>query len=347
MRSHVRTALGTSAAVLVALAGFPESAAAQDALDMAVLNQGKVRVSAVTGGEKEQIAETDDEGRVSLPSDVLNLGKGTPVTVNLATCGGETEVVLVPEGEPDRTCERAREGGDCDCERLGVIAWGETTSVAIEVTAAGATMTTGGTPAAGAGGAGAAGSGAGGGPPYVRVGFDAGAAFWSEMENAVCGQSGLGACEADESSLVLNPYVEVRPSSLPVYLGVGGFYSSLSYTQEFGDPEAPTRAEGDLDATGADLFVRGFLPPEGSLSPWVMGGTTWLRNDATVRFTFPGGETGTEERDESGFRVLAGAGLDWNLAGSLWGRASLKYRGGGGDDADRDFSVGAGLGFRF
>ncbi|MFW6193156.1 MAG: hypothetical protein ACOC83_06690 [Gemmatimonadota bacterium] len=273
MDTRARTATGVGMAALVALAGLPATAAAQEPLDVAVLNQGKVRVTAVTGGEKAEIAETDDEGRATVPVDVLNLGKGTPVAVELASCEGETEVVLVPEGEPGSTCGRAGEEDGCGCERLGVIAWGETTSVTIEATGAGGTMTTGGAPAA-SGSAGAASSGvqAGGGRLGVRLGFDVGGAYWTEMEDAVCGRPGLGACEADETSLVLSPWVELRPTSLPLYLGVGGFYSSLSYTQELDDMVAPTRVEGDLDATGADLYVRGFLPPEGSLSPWVMGG---------------------------------------------------------------------------
>lgn len=348
MNTRVRTTIGMGMTALAALAGLPPTAAAQEPLDLTVLNQGKVQVSAVVDGEKEKIAETDDDGRATLPSDLLNLGKGTRVAVKLATCEGGTDVVLVPEGEPDLACDRARGEDDCDCERLGVIAWGETPSVTIEASRTGATMTTGDA-AAGSGSSGVASAGAGAidGSPRFRLGVDFGGAYWSEMEDAVCGRMDLGACETDEISFVLNPYVEVRPSPLPLYLGAGGFYSSLSYTQELGDPEDPTRAEGDLDATGADLFVRGFLPPEGSLSPWVMGGTTWLQNDLTITTTFPGGETETEERDESGFRLLAGVGLDWNLTGSLWGRAGLKYRGGGGDDADRDFSFGLGLGFSF
>lgn len=349
MSTLARTTVGISVAALAALAGPPPATQAQEPLDLAVLNQGKVRVSAVTDGQKREIAETDDEGRATLPADLLNLGKGTRVAVSLATCEGETEVVLVPEGEPEATCGRPAEDSDCGCERLGVIAWGETGGVTIEATGAGATMTmgAGSTPAAGSSDVAVSGAGARGGLPGIRVGLDVGGAYWTEMESAVCGRMGLGACDSDEMSLVLNPYAEIRPTSLPLYLGVGGFYSSLSYTQDVGDPGDPVRTEGDLDALGADVFVRGFLPPEGSLEPWALVGSTWFRNDLSLDFTLPGGETETEERDESGFRLLAGAGLDWNLAGSLWGRASVKYRGGGGEDADRNFAFGAGVALKF
>lgn len=362
MTSGARTTATAGLAALAALAWPGGTAAQEGGLAMTVLNQGKapeapVQVSTVSDGRKRAVGRTDDDGRISLPTDLLNVGKGTPVTVTMVTCEGEREVVLVPEGEPQRSCDRAREDPGCDCERLGVIAWGETAAVTIDATQTGVTMTTGtapGEPAAAAGEEGGAPPPGGQGGtrgaeshvPGFRAGFDAGVAIWPKMEDAVCGQPGIGACDPGDLSLVLNPYVEVRPTSLPLAVGVGGFYSSLSHAQAFGDAGVPTRVESDLDATGVDLFLRAFLPPAEPVRPWLMAGSIWLRNDLTRRID-AGGEVTTEERDENGFRLLGGLGLDWRLAAPLSGRVGLKYRGGGSEDADRDFSFTAGLAFEF
>lgn len=337
MKLCVRLAAGVVLMAVLGLVGLPGPAAGQE-LDMTVLNEGKappatIQVSAIINGGKQPIARTDADGRATLPFDLLNLGKGTRVTVTLITCEGETEVVLVPEGEPDEECDRAREDPDCDCEVLGVIFWGETTSVTIDVTSTGGTMTAGGE----------AGRPAGPGEAsVVRVGFKVDAAFWPRIEDAVCGQSGIGSCEADESSIALLPFIEARLGSLPLAVGVGGFYSTLSFVQEFSDPQAPSRVEGDLDVWGIDFYGRAFLPLAGRFSPWLVAGGSWLRNEGVFVSMFPA-EATTEERDENGIRVLGGGGFDWVLAPPLGIRVNVNYRGGGGDDADQHIAVGAGL----
>lgn len=313
----------------------------QEQTVLTVLNNGKapdspVQVSGIDNGGKQPLTQTGADGTASFDPSFLDVAEGTPVIVYVRTCeDGHVEVILVPEGEEDGDpCagEDTEEGARCDCEEVGVFAWGDG-NVVIDV------------------GTGTVSSGGGGllgvppGAPGVTFGFKADGVHWTEFDDAVCGQSNLVGCEVDEYSLLLLPFAEVRLGPLPVSLGVAGSYSEVDFRQEFdrsSDPRLPGRVDGKMDVWSVEGYGRLGWWVNSWLNPYVLAGTAWILNSAEFRPTVPDGSV-MEERDSDGFRFRAGGGLDALVLGSLGLRFNVDYLSGGSDDADSQIRFGGGF----
>lgn len=327
------------ALVLLSIGGlllFHAPVEAQEQTVLIVLNNGKVpdapvQVSVILNAGKQPVAETGADGRAAIDPSILNLGKGTRVTVYVSRCvDGEVEVILVPEGEDDPCVGEDTEAGDrCECERIGAFLWGDE-NVVIDIDTG--TVTTGGGPA-------------GPGVPTVTLGFKADAAFWTELEDLVCGQPSLLDCRADDTSLLLHPFLEVRLGALPISLGVAGSYSRLDFEQRFdrsSDPLLPISVDGEQDVWSLEGYGRLDWSVNGWLSPYVLAGVAWVWNSAEFESAFPA-ENLIEERNENGARFRAGAGFDALLTDSFGLRFNGDYVSGGSGDADTHFRLGGGV----
>lgn len=306
---------------------------AQESLNLSVLNQGKappgpVQVSAVVEGEKVALATTSSTGTASLDFDLLNLGKGTPVGVHLVNCDGETEIILLPPGEVSDECDRAREDPNCSCRRLGVIAWGETSTATVRLENGGSLNVPD--------------------PPeqvgmdidryreLLRIGVGATYSTFSNLEDTGC--FGAAGCEVDDSALGGKVFLEWDPiDRLPLYVGLQGGYTSVSVDQVL---SGGGTNEVDLDIYSAGLYGGVRLPLSTGIGARFHFGPRYLWNRGNITTTF-GTDVETESRSDDGLRFSAGAGLDFVPRSRSFGlRLGYTYTNGDEDDADQNHALG-------
>ena len=341
-----------SALVLV-LGFFVSSAAplgAQESLDLSILNEGQippqpVTISTVEDGEKRTLA-TSTDGTATIDFDLLNVGKGTPVGVHLVNCDGETEIVLLPPGEVSDECDRAREDPDCSCRRLGVIPWGETSTVTVHLENGGS-LETPDTPDA-ADRPDARGEPAGG--PGTTVGatgpgrFGGGVTYASFPNLEDTGCVGTTGCEVDDSGIGGGVFLEYDlPLDLPVFVGVRGGYTSASVSQTFA---GGATQDVDLGVISAGLYGGVRLPVADRFGWRVFGGPRWLWNDGDFRLQLPDNLL-TGSRSEGGLRFALGTGFDFPLGDRVGARVGYSFVDGDEDDADRQHEFEFGITYNF
>lgn len=339
---------------LVLVAGFAMITAAplgaQESLDLSILNEGKippqpVTISTVEDGEKRTLA-TSSNGTATIDFDLLNVGKGTPVGVHLVNCDGETEIVLLPPGEVSDSCDRAREDPDCSCRRLGVIPWGETSTVTVHLENGGS-LEIPDTPdradrpdARGEPGAGPGTTYGTGDPWRIGVGVTYGA--FPNLEDRGC--SGTTACDVDDSGIGGGIFIERDlPFDLPVFVGLRGGYTSTSVSQTFSSGDSQ---DIDLGVTSVGAYGGFYLPVGENLRWRGFGGPWWLWNDGDLDFTV-GSETFTGSRSESGLRFAVGTGFDLLLGDRTGARIGYSFINGDEDDADQQHQFELGVTYNF
>lgn len=326
-----------------ALAISPAPATAQNSLDLSILNAGKapstpVAVSVVDDGRKVAATRTDTNGNASIDFDMLNLGKGTPVEVNLVTRDGRQEVILVPPGEVSDDCEEARRDEDDDCRSLGVIFWGETGTARIDVARGGSMVT--GASATGA----MASTDIWSGYSRPRFGVSATWSSFSNLEDTGCAVAGATACDADDSGIGVKAFYEfgsLWPGKRG-FLGLGGGYKTATVTQTYSSL-GTNRVDLDIWSIDAYLGWRLSLGPRFELAP--VFDLSWLFNSADVTTDF--GSPVVESRSESGLRIGPGLDLDYRFAEHLGIRGGFRYMFGDSDDADTHIELSAGLTYAF
>lgn len=337
--------------VLAAVGAFaisPAPATAQDSLDLSILNAGKapstpVAVSVIDDGRKVAVTRTDGNGNASIDFDMLNLGKGTPVQVNLVTRDGRQEVVLVPPGEVSDDCEEARRDDDDDCRTLGVILWGQTTAARIDVSRGGS-MTTGAAATSAVGASSAVSTDLWKGYSRPRFGVSATWSNFTNLEDTGCALAGVTACDVDDSGIGVKAFYEFGSlwSGKRAFLGLGGGYKTASVTQTYSSL-GTNKVDLDIWSLGAYLGWRFSLGPRFEVSP--VFDFSWYFNSGDVTTDF--GSEITESRSESGLRLGPGLDLDYRFAEHLGIRGGFRYMFGDSDDADTHIELSAGLTYTF
>jgi hypothetical protein len=322
---------------------------AQESLDLNVLNQGKppaqpVTISAVQGGEKTTLATTSASGTATIDFDMLNLGKGTPVGVHLVNCDGKTEIILLPPGEVSDECDKAREDPNCSCRRIGVILWGETSTVTVHLENGGSLEKPDETPEANRGR-----PDANRGPEPTtamrdpwRIGVGVTYGMFPNLEDAGC--VGTTDCEVDDSGLGGGVFLEYDLSPrLPIFVGLRGDYTSVSVRQTYAGGGTQ---DVDLSVYSAGLYG-GVRLPLGDRVDWrFLGGPSLLWNKGDFLRSDPPDEF-SGSRSESGLRLSIGTGFDFSLGDRIGAQVGYTFINGDEGDADQQHQVRAGISYSF
>lgn len=315
---------------------------AQEALDLNVLNQGKppsvpVTISTVENGEKRTLATTSSAGTATIDFDMLNLGKGTPVGVHLVNCDGKTEIILLPPGEVSDECDKAREDPNCSCRRIGVILWGETSTVTVHLENGGSLETpdTRGGPANRQ-------------PPTIgmrdpwRIGVGVTYGMFPNLEDAGC--VGTTGCEVDDSGVGGGVFLEYDLSPrLPIFVGLRGDYTSVSVRQTYAGGGTQ---DVDLSVYSVGTYAGARIPLGDRVNWRFLGGPSLLWNKGEFLRSDPPDEF-SGNRSESGLRFSIGTGLDVSLADRVGARVGYTFINGDEGDADQQHQVQVGLSYSF
>jgi opacity protein-like surface antigen len=330
-------------------------AVAQESLELSILDEGMapsspISISAVVSGQKVQLGRTGAAGTTSIPFNMLNVNKGTPVGINLVSDQGTSEVVLLPPGEFSDDCDRARQDPNGDCRKLGTAYWLETRAAVIDLAEGGSLAITYTTPATAQATASKGSSVTQTaesllvGSSRPRLGLSLTWSSFTNLESTACSQSGIGNCTADDSSLGISAYYEFGNlwPGRPFFAGVGGGFKSVSVTQSY-----PTQGSStvDLDIWQIDVYGGWRFPFARQFEAFPMLGFSWMFNSADVATDFS--RSAYDSRSESGLRMLLGAGLDWGLTEQVNLRGTIRYLVGGSDDADTNWEFGAGVNYKF
>ncbi len=330
-------------------------AVAQESLELSILDEGMapsspISISAVVSGQKVQLGRTGAAGTTSIPFNMLNVSKGTPVGINLVRDQGTPEVVLLPPGEFSDDCDRARQDPNGDCRKLGTAYWLETRAAVIDLAEGGSLAITYTTPAAAET---TASTGSSltqtaesllEGSSRPRLGLSLTSSNFTNLESTACNQSGIGNCSADDSGIGFSVYYEFGNlwPGRPFFAGIGGGFKSVSVTQSY-----PTFGSNiiDLDIWQIDAYGGWRFPFAKRFEAFPMIGFSWMFNSADIATDFA--NSASESRSESGLRMLFGAGLDWEFADRVDLRGTIRYLVGGSDDADTNWELGAGINYKF
>jgi opacity protein-like surface antigen len=330
-------------------------AVAQESLELSILDEGMapaspISVSAVVSGQKVQLGRTGAAGTTSIPFNMLNVSKGTPVGINLVRYQGTTELFLLPPGEVSDECDRARQDPNADCRKLGTAYWLETRAAVIDLAEGGSLAITYTTPATAETTASTGSSLTQTaesllvGSSRPRLGLSLTWSSFTNLESTACYQSGIGNCTADDSSLGISAYYEFGNlwPGRPFFAGVGGGFKSVSVTQSY-----PTQGSSsvDLDIWQIDAYGGWRFPFAKRFEAFPMIGFSWMFNNADIATDFA--TSASDSRSESGLRMLFGAGLDWEFANRVDLRGTIRYLVGGSDDADTNWELGAGINYKF
>lgn len=323
-------------------------AVAQGTLELTVLDAGTapaspLHVSAIVNGQKVLLARTGPDGSASIDFGMVNLSKGTPVGVNLASCRGTTEVLLLPPGQFSDECDRARQDPNCDCRKLGTVYWQETSAAVIDVSAGGdltITYDEVATPSS---------SGSSWeenlleGSSSARLGFSLTLSSYTNLKSTACDQTGIGNCSVDDGGLGYSAYYEFGNvwSGRPFFVGVGGGFKSVGVTQSY--PGFGSNIV-DLDIWQIDAYGGWRFPFAERYEAFPMLGVSWMFNSANIATDFEPSANVT--RSKNGIRMLFGAGLDWALTEQFGVRGTVRYLVGDDDDADTNWEFGAGINYR-
>ncbi len=342
---------------VLAIAGMvmtgQSQAVAQESLELSILDGGlapssSISISAVVSGQKVQLGRTGAAGTTSVPFDMLNLSKGTPVGINLVRDQGTTEVVLLPPGEVSDECDRARQDPNGDCRKLGTTYWLETRAAVIDLAEGGSLAITytaaAETTASTSSSLTQTAEGLLEGSSRPRLGLSMTWSNFTNLESTACNQSGIGNCTADDSGIGFSAYYEFGNlwPGRPFFAGIGGGFKSVSVTQSF-----PTFGSNviDLDIWQIDAYGGWRFPFANQFEAFPMIGFSWMFNSGDIATDFA--TSASESRSESGLRMLFGAGLDWEFADRVDLRGTIRYLVGGSDDADTNWELGAGINYKF
>lgn len=325
---------GITVTALAAAALAAGTAAAQEPVEIRVVAAGMtvagIEVLVLVDGDPWRVGETDADGRVTAPGDLVGLRPGDPIRVHQVICTDDRSILFVPPGEsPESECERReREDPSCDCSSLGTVGWGG--DVAVDVVAE---------------------------PPPARarqrqsrprwvVGAGAG---WSSFPNLDkgCAASPLAvACELEAEGPTFRVAGEARPRpDFPFsIMGAVGYTPELVVDHLFAasdNPRDPRRNVSELEVVTFEAYAVGRVAAFTAADLFLALGYVWAYDRVEATTTFgDDGLTATEERADSGGRLGGRAGLDWWSAGGGWG-VRLEVGGMTGEDEDIDTSWSA------
>lgn len=304
--------LSLTAAVVMAMAFGAQPAIAQQ-LSMSILNSGKapeapVPVKVVEDGQETVVATTDSNGNAGV--DMSAFPPGTEVCVIIV----DGEVHLVPKAE----------GEDCDDDAIGIIPWGGTNNVNVDV-------------GTGAFSTGQMAYGTSQNPWRIGVGAD-----WAKFVNLEdTGCFDTQNCDPDDSGIGFKTYLEYDFHK-NWHLGAEASYRNFTVNEDFGVSDV---SEVDVDVLGLGLYG-GYHTPVGNNRLSIDFGLLMLDNDADIR-SFIGGQTFTENRSESGLRLRGGINYDVGLSDDWSMRLGAGYVAGDENDADTNVYGGVALSVSF
>jgi hypothetical protein len=308
-------------------------AAAQEPLEIRVVAAGMtvagIEVFVLVDGEPWRVGETDADGRVTAPGDLVGLRPGDPIEVHQVICSDDRSVLFVPPDEsPESECERRRRGDpSCRCSSLGTVGWGG--DVAVDVVAEPTSV-----------------------PDYERPGrprWWAGAgAGWISFPNLDkgCAAAPLAvACELEAEGPTFRVAGEARPRpDFPFsIMGAVGYTPELVIDHLFAaseNPRDPRRNVSELEVVTFEGYAVGRFAAFSAADLFLALGYVWAYDRVEATTTFGDGGTATEERADSGGRLGGRAGLDWWSAGGGWG-VRLEVGGMTGEEEDIDTSWSA------
>ncbi|HUP19067.1 MAG TPA: hypothetical protein VM778_03840 [Gemmatimonadota bacterium] len=335
---------------------FAPPTLAQDAVTIRIVDGGRaapgVEVQVLFLGEAWRVGETDGDGRVRAPVDLVGLERGDRIEVHLFDCGQARTVALVPPDE-DPAAECERRGGaamGCRCAALGAFRWGDDTTIEL-------TPRPPGDAAA---------------PPREDrreprrprepgvlplwvLGAGGGLASFTGLDVACEPEPApaVTGCDLTAERPTFRASIEFRPwPDVPfAFAGDVGWTPNLQVEQTFAasaDPRDPESNHVVMDVLEMGGYGLGRWSSGGALEVWAALGYVWVFNSADVetRFGPLGSRTALESREDSGGRIGARAGMDWWLEARPWGvRLQAGGMSGEGDDADTAWHVAAMLVF--
>ncbi|MGW8282351.1 MAG: outer membrane protein [Gemmatimonadota bacterium] len=324
-------------------------AVAQGSLDLTILDaetapSSPLHVSAVVSGQKVLLARTGPDGSASIDFGMLNLSRGTPVGIHVASCNGTAEVILLPPGQVSDDCDRARRDPNCDCRKLGTVYWQETSAAIIDVSEGGElTITYTEMPAAQTSGGSSWEESLLEGTSRARFGFSLTLSSFTNLKSTACDQTGIGNCSVDDGGLGYSAYYEFGNlwPGRPFFVGLGGGFKSVDVTQSY--PGFGSNIV-DLDIWQIDAYGGWRFPFAERFEAFPMLGVSWMFNSASIATDFTTSANVT--RSKNGLRMLFGGGLDWALTEQFGLRGTVRYLVGGSDDADTNWEFGAGMNYK-
>lgn len=354
MRS-LRLSLVTVACMATAI--LPSTVHAQQPIELRVTEEERpvpqMRVVVLVEGESWLVGLTDGEGRIVVPTDLVGLTDGDRVGIYRAGCPNDERVVLVPPGEStERICTlRGPEGAPCGCVAMGAIVWGR--SVAIDLMSGIVPPEPAEEPAAGppptepSRDVREEPEAAVGAPPAPRperarwiLAAGGGVSSWPNLDRACEAPlpAPLVSCdvEAERPTFRVAAEYRLRELGLPLAVAAGvGYTPGLEVEhrlQPSPSPRVPDRSVVEVDVVTFEGYGVARHPARTDLDLFLALGYVWAYNRAEATSDFEGLRR-TEERDDSGGRLGARAGLDWWREG--WGiRLQLGGMAGEGDDVD-------------
>jgi len=344
------TRLSASAALLLALGAGP--AAAQELVNIEVTAAGMslagVEVYVLALGEPFLVGETDAEGIVAAPGDLVGLQPGERLQVQQVVCAAERAVLLVPSDQSagDECARRRAEDPTCECGSLGTVRWDETVAVDLVAEA---------TPMADVPPAEveedddddvAAWDEPGIGGILWTLAAGAGWSSWPNLDKACASEPDALTCELDAEVPTFRAAVEARRPGFPLSLMAAfGYTTGLGLDQTFNEstnPLEPRRNVADLDVFTIEGYGMGRFAASPTVGVFAALGYVWAHDRIEVTTTFgPTGGSGTDERSSSGGRFGARAGVDWWPGNRSWG-VRLEAGGMTGDEDNIDASWSAG-----
>jgi len=344
MRLYVRELCRTALMAVAVASATAGAVRAQPAFDMEIVNRGKpvpdARIAFLASGGKVPLGETGSDGVVTIPMDVVDIGKGERVEVYEIECGGEIEIVFVrPEerGLLDEECEpRKEENPACECRRLGVFAWGD--DVVIDL----GTRTVG--PRRGGEEAPPTDRGRSGNAPPVVIGVGAGVGWYTNLEDVVDDQPNLQSSDVSDTGFTLHGSVEFGLPG-PLAIGFDGTYNQFDDFSQTFDPVPDRPSTSMIDFRSYTLGTYGlwrFEPHAGDrLGFWFGGGAEYIWNEADLVFGSDDfGAPVVEERDEDGLMGTARFGFDYYFGRRAGFRIGATYSRGESDGADERWLLG-------
>lgn len=174
-----------------------------------------------------------------------------------------------------------------------------------------------------------------------KVGLDYTASNFYKLDDVACNTDlipGLGECSSDKSSNGIGVFGEFR---LNDRFSIGARYSHNNYTvnQVYGTSEA----RHDVGVKAIDGYGKFNFGAGPKFKPYGLFGMSWYQNYDENYWE----EEPDISREESGLRLLAGVGIEYQLARKVDFRAAIRLASGGSHDADSNYGGGLGLSFRF
>lgn len=336
---------------LLAMLGGARVAAAQDLVDIQVVAAGMsvagVEVYVLALGEPFLVGETDAEGVVAAPADLVGLEPGDRLEVHQVVCAAERAVLLVPSDESaeDECARRRDEDPTCGCGPLGGARWGGRVSVDLVAETPMADVAPDEEP--------------GEEPRDEPEGYDepgvggilwtaaagAGWSSWPNLDKACNAEPGARTCELDAEAPTFRAALEARRPGFPLSLMAAfGYTTGLAVDQTFDattNPLDPRRNVAELDVFTFEGYGVGRFAATPTVGIFAALGYVWAHDRIEATTTYGVEGPGVDDRSSSGGRFGARAGADWWPDGRSWG---LRFEAGGmtGDEDNIDAAWSAG-----